>query len=633
MASFPFFRPSSTIAVFLITSLPLAAEWEVLPGIGQGRIQDVSFVDQNRGWMTVGDGLLRTSNRGRSWHSVALPDALELSQLAGVEIKQREDGTLFGWALSASGHILHTPDGEGWSTQHRLPAELKNQVSCLAVLDDRHAWISGAGFTWRTTNGGQKWRQVSPVDPKQLQGGRFKDDHLHALIHFRDAKNGIAIATGGYSGVLLKETKDGGATWTRQGPPKNGKVSSTFQVFRSPDALHIHSGGHEIYAHGILPAERAVMNSLLERTTIPDGTKIVLNENRHFWMLSKDIVAAREKVNTYHTALHLSSNAGADWQCSYTSAALQSIHFLDEKNGWAAGPAGRVGRTTDGGLTWEHRFLPSQTHFRHVVFHDRKIGWAGGSPTTKTARPLWKTTDGGSTWKSLPAIKPGRPGPHDIPEAIRGLLFLDAKRGWAITHGATPEPVNGYTSYGRILRTIDGGESWQEVYNADGHFFRDLKHRDGRFWVAGSGVFTSTDGQGWERTEARGTLFGIAQPRADLTLAVGESGTLIITRNDSPRWEHRPLGLLQRTHLGGIHFADDKIGWIIGGSSIDGLHEGLLTTRDGGRLWNVVDFTWPKNLAKHERHYLRWIDLSAPDTDHAWLLGGSSSRSLLLRRK
>lgn len=633
MASFPFPRASSTLTALLISALPLAAEWEVLPGIGQGSIHQVSFVDQNRAWMAVGDGLLRTSNQGRSWHTVSLPDALELSHLAGVEVKQRKDGTLFGWAFSSTGHILHTTDGERWTTQHRLPAELKNQISCLSVLDDQHAWVSGAGFTWRTTDGGQNWMQVSPADPKKLQGDRFKDDHLNALIHFRDPKNGIAIATGGYSGVLLKETKDGGKTWITQPNPKNRKGSSTFQVFRSPSAFHIHSGGHEIYTQGELATERAFMNSLLERTTVPDGTKIVANENQHFWILSKDIVAAHERVNTYHSALHLSQNRGAEWHRSYLSAALQSIHFFDEKNGWAAGSAGRVGRTTDGGLTWEHRFLSSQTHFRHVVFHHRKIGWAAGAPTTKAARPLWKTTDGGSTWKPLPAIEPGRPGPHDILESIGGLLFLDAKRGWAITHGATPKPVNGYTSYARILTTRDGGESWQEVYQGDGEAFRDLKHRNGRFWIAGSGVFTSSDGQRWERTKARGTLFGIAQPRPDLTLAVGESGSLIFTRNDGTQWEDRPLGFLHRTHLDGIHFADEETGWIIGSSSIDGLHEGLFASRDGGRLWNVVDLTWPKNFAKHERHYLRWFDLSAPSSKHAWLLGGSNSRSLLLRRR
>ena len=67
-----------------------------------------------------------------------------------------------------------------------------------------------------------------------------------------------------------------------------------------------------------------------------------------------------------------------------------------------------------------------------VFFVDSSYGWAAGTG-------VWKTTDGGATWRRLPSM---------WGTSLRRIIFADRNRGWALQHATA------------VQRTEDGGETW-----------------------------------------------------------------------------------------------------------------------------------------------------------------------------
>ena len=118
---------------------------------------------------------------------------------------------------------------------------------------------------------------------------------------------------------------------------------------------------------------------------------------------------------------------------------LRYLSFIDSLTGWAAGEAGTIIRTTDGGDTWEVQNSTVQTFISDIFFLDKNLGWA---TTIEDAFPfnsiIIKTTNGGEDWTAENFPDPS--------EYIRTIFFFDSLNGLA---GGT------YIAY-----TSDGGSSW-----------------------------------------------------------------------------------------------------------------------------------------------------------------------------
>ena len=78
---------------------------------------------------------------------------------------------------------------------------------------------------------------------------------------------------------------------------------------------------------------------------------------------------------------------------------LRYLSFVDSLTGWAAGEAGTIIRTNDGGGTWEVQNSTVQTFISDIFFLDKNLGWA---TTIEDAFPfnsiIIKTTNGGEDW-------------------------------------------------------------------------------------------------------------------------------------------------------------------------------------------------------------------------------------------
>lgn len=263
---------------------------------------------------------------------------------------------------------------------------------------------------------------------------------------------------------------------------------------------------------------------------------------------------------------------------SPVNVTLRCLCFADSLNGWAAGEAGTIIRTTDGGNSWDVQNSTVQTFIMDIFFVDKNNGWA---LTLRDVFPfnsiILKTTNGGDDWSA-----------EDFPNSskyIRTVFFFDSLRGF----------VGG--SY--IAFTTDGGISWIEsnvdsnmvstfpVYNFN-FFNRQFGYAcGGRLDVAGVVWRTINSGLNW-------TAQGISADEIfdlfifDSLNAISLSGdpegfypiANIKTTNAGMTWSNDTLSFF------GLSFAIDfrtyNEGWSASGYK-------FLLTSDRGETWSEVE--------------------------------------------
>ena len=108
---------------------------------------------------------------------------------------------------------------------------------------------------------------------------------------------------------------------------------------------------------------------------------------------------------------------------SPVNVTLRKLTFVDSLTGWAAGEAGTIIRTTDGGNSWDIQNSTVQTFITDIFFTDKNLGWA---TTINDVFPfnsvILKTTNGGDEWSAE--------NYPDSSEYIRTIFFIDSLNGF-----------------------------------------------------------------------------------------------------------------------------------------------------------------------------------------------------------
>ena len=130
-----------------------------------------------------------------------------------------------------------------------------------------------------------------------------------------------------------------------------------------------------------------------------------------------------------------------------TKISLRGLSPVTDDVVWASGSSGAVGRSVDGGTTWEWTTVKG---YEKRDFRDIEAFDANTAIIMAIAEPadILKTTDGGKTWKLV------------YENTAKGM-FLDAMEFRDKDHGfVIGDPVDGRFF---LARTSDGGDSWQEL--------------------------------------------------------------------------------------------------------------------------------------------------------------------------
>ena len=95
--------------------------------------------------------------------------------------------------------------------------------------------------------------------------------------------------------------------------------------------------------------------------------------------------------------------------------------------------------------------LPPNTRVDDVQFLDRRHGWVVTWSVATVGVTLYRTSDGGRTWRSAPVTHHTQGA-----GAVATVQFLTPRRGWLVNQEPTAPAA-------RLFQTVDGGASWRAV--------------------------------------------------------------------------------------------------------------------------------------------------------------------------
>ena len=277
---------------------------------------------------------------------------------------------------------------------------------------------------------------------------------------------------------------------------------------------------------------------------------------------SAGILANINSANTYSNGWAKLTNAFS-YQDNYGSS---SLYFKSDQIGWAAGVNGELFKTTDGGITWKYKYFNFVTR---VIFFIGNNGWIGG-----TFGNLYKTTDNGITWNMQPAF---------TNKCITGMFFVDSNLGYCVT----ADNSNDYA--GEIYKTTNGGTNWYKLLDVPTCLSSVCFVNSNTGWVSGRAgtILKTTDGgQSWT-SEISGCGFGVIKSlcflNADTGYAVNYwTSNVIRTIDGGNTWNQLNI---TGTNKYGVTFLNDLSGYVYGNYEIN-------KTIDGGQTWTTYPLSF-----------------------------------------
>lgn len=256
----------------------------------------------------------------------------------------------------------------------------------------------------------------------------------------------------------------------------------------------------------------------------------------------------------------VTTDGGATWRAAVVPGAdsleFRDVEAVSERTAYllAAGPGdrSRVYRTDDGGGSWSLQFANPDTSafYDCFAFWDPRRGFVM-SDAVEGRFPVRRTRDGAS-WSDIgDRLPPAQPGEGAFAASGTCTAALGDRHGWIVT---------GAAARSRVLRTSDGGESWQ---------------------AAATPVTQGSSTSGGASIAFRDTLHGILAG-GDIAAPDAFSDNVAVTRDGGATWSPAARPPFPGAIYGLAYAADGAMVVATGPG-------GAAWTADEGRTWRALE--------------------------------------------
>jgi photosystem II stability/assembly factor-like uncharacterized protein len=432
-----------------------------------------------------------------------------------------------------------------------------------------------------TTDAGNRWRSFNLDGPVQF----FLFDPIDPRVIYAKA------------GALFRSS-DGGTTWVRFVPRTVAEIrmgddhaSPTYHVASGPrgdvDAMAIDPGDSRIL---YLAIDSTLWTSLdrgatwHESGTLPGRARRIWldprssRDDRTLFVAGRDAIYRRE--------------AGR-WRIGASPGVFSDVTGSPPR--FYATAAGNIFVSGDGGMTWRSSPLPGFRGRATAIAASRKqpdvayVSFSDLRAPLRATRGVAKTVDGGRHWA---------PVWHNVRDAWLTERFnaewVGNPLGLAVAPGTSD--VVYATDYGRAMRTLDGGASWQAVYST--------RAPDGTWTTSGLDVTTSY-GVHFDPFDPRHMFIGYT----DIGLFASDNrgaSWYSATRTGVPEswvnttyWMEFDPNVRGRTWavMSGVHDLPRPKMWR--SRSPETYAGGVVRSDNGGRSWRVQNTGMPETAATH----------------------------------
>jgi photosystem II stability/assembly factor-like uncharacterized protein len=433
--------------------------------------------------------------------------------------------------------VTHTQQGWNW----RNPLPQGNDLTSTKFLNNNTGYAVGkCGTVIKTTNGGNNWYFLPSGTTNDLND-----------CSFADVNTGYAV---GYSSTVLKTT-NGGINWI---------------------SLNIGYPNLQLFSVSFISANKGIISS--------NGTAVFKTTNGgqnwfNYQSGGSSIFSIQmvDSINVYASGfyrIYKSTNGGINWSTLSGYANLYQINFADSLFGMTVANGGQVIVTTNAGYEWFDKSITTVPNLNSVYVLSQNTAWVCGYTNTSLVGVIFKTTNFGNNWDSLPI---------NIGAILNKISFFGSSFG--ITVG----------NAGVISASTDGGNSWQMKSQGSINSLDEIQIVDSSigFAVGFHEVLKSTNrGETW---------FSVAAPTYNcqsLYFVTGSTGYVGGT-NYLSRTTDGGVNLINQfynipipngTSIYGLYFQNVLSGFAVCNSGL------FLKTTNGGTNWSIITMPTSNHL-------------------------------------
>ncbi len=469
------------------------------------------FINENTGFVTASvfpTKLFKTTNQGLNWTAYNINANYDI-----VYLKMTDGNT--GFCYSGLGNSYKTTNGGiNWSPG----VTIGTSVQSMLFLNENTGWYYGnTNRLWKTTNAGVNWSvQLSNV--------------INGIISIKFLNSQTGYALGSDFNQMFKTT-NAGTNWILQDLHFDSFTNAFWLIDENnaivctqrPELIRTSNGG----------ANWSSYPNFQTRDYLVDAQAMDINTVYAIGTFSS-------------TTFNVTIDGGMTWEVIGEIPGLYSpscLFFVNGINGYVGGLQGQVFKTQNGGNTWVEKDFPFSDYLNSLFFLNDATGWAAGSTG------IYKTENGGNNWVQIYS-NVSQPFAN-----FNKIIFVNSQTGWVFGEGEHP-----------VAKTTNGGNNWFEqqptIINKNNSAYF-LNEQTG--WIAANNYTRRTinGGNSWDSTFINTNAKDIYFADATKGWFIGSDSNVYGSSNGGVTW-NRQNSFINHSTLRSIAFANGNTGWITG---------------------------------------------------------------------